>query len=47
MCALCQVLQNDSEPSHCESSYPCYYSHIEGLGFHVVYITRYVIVSVK
>ena len=47
MCALCQVLQHDSEPSHCESSYACYYSHIEGLGFHVVYITRYVIVSVK
>ena len=26
-----------------ESSCPCYYSQIEGLGLHVVNITRYVI----
>ena len=29
--------------SDCESSCPCYYSQIEGLGLHVVNITRYVI----
>ena len=41
--ALCQVLKHGNEPSDCESSCPCYYSQIEGLGLHVVYITRYVI----
>ena len=41
--ALCQVLKHGDEPSDCESSCPCYYSQIEGLGLHVVYITRYVI----
>ena len=41
--ALCQVLKRGDEPSDCESSCPCYYSQIEGLGLHVVYITRYVI----
>ena len=40
---LCQVLKHGNEPSDCESSCPCYYSQIEGLGLHVVYITRYVI----
>ena len=40
---LCQVLKHGDEPSDCESSCPCYYSQIEGLGFHAVYITRYVI----
>ena len=41
--ALCQVLKHGDEPSDCESFCPCYYSQIEGLGLHVVYITRYVI----
>ena len=41
--ALCQVLKHGNKPSDSESSYPCYYSQIEGLGLHVVYITRYVI----
>ena len=41
--ALCQVLKHGEAPSDCVSSCPCYYSHIEGLGLHVVYITRYVI----
>ena len=41
--ALCQVLKHGNEQSDCESSCPCYYSQIEGLGLHVVYITRYVI----
>ena len=41
--ALCQVLKHGDEPSDCESSCPCYYSQIEGLGLHVVTITRYVI----
>ena len=41
--ALCQVLKHGDEPSDCESSCPCYYSQIEGLGLHVVNITRYVI----
>ena len=41
--ALCQVLKQGEEPSDCESSCPCYYSQIQGLGLHVVYITRYVI----
>ena len=41
--ALCQVLKHGDELSDCESSYPCYYSEIEGLGLNVVYITRYVI----
>ena len=40
---LCQVLKNGDEPSDCESSCPCYYSQIEGLGLHVVYIMHYVI----
>ena len=40
--APCQVLKHGNEPSVCESSYPCYYSQIEGLGLNV-YITRYVI----
>ena len=29
--------------TNCEPSCPCYYSQIEGLGLHVVYITCYVI----
>ena len=41
--ALCQVLKHGDEPSVCESSCPCYYSQIEGLGLHVGYITLYVI----
>ena len=41
--AFCQVLKHGDEPSDCESSCPCYYSQIEGLGLHVVYMTRYVI----
>ena len=41
--ALCQVLKHGDEPSDCESSCPCYYSQIEGLGLHVVYIMRYAI----
>ena len=41
--ALCQVLKHGDEPSNCESSCPCYYSQIEGLGLHVVTITHYVI----
>ena len=40
---LCQFLKHGDEPSDGESSCPCYYSHIEGLGLHVVYIARYVI----
>ena len=36
--ALCQVLKHGDEPSDCESSCPCYYSQIEGLGLHVVNI---------
>ena len=28
---------------NCESSCPCYYSQIEGLGLHVVNITHYAI----
>ena len=41
--ALCQVLKcGDKRPSDCESSCPCYYSQIEGLGLYVVYITYYV-----
>ena len=40
--AICQVLKHGDEPSDCESSCPHYYSHIEGLGLHVVYIARYV-----
>ena len=40
--ALCQVLKHGDEPSDCESSCPCYYSQIEGLGLYVVYITYYV-----
>ena len=39
MCdTLCQVLKYGDEASDCESSFPCYYSHIEGLGLHVAYI---------
>ena len=41
--ALCQVLEHGDAPSDCVSPCPCYYSHIDGLGLHVVYITRYVI----
>ena len=41
--AICQVLKHGDEPSDCESSCPCYCSQIEGLGLHVVTITRYVI----
>ena len=41
--ALCQVLKHGDEPSDCESSCPCYYSQIEGLGLHVVTITHHVI----
>ena len=44
--ALCQVLKRGNEPSACESSCPCYYSQIEVLGLHVVYIMRHVI-SIK
>ena len=40
---LCQALKHGDEPSDCESSRLCYYSYIEDLGLHVVYITRYVI----
>ena len=40
--ALCQVPKHCNEPSVCESSCPCYYSQIEGLGLNV-YITHYVI----
>ena len=40
--ALCQVLKHGDEPSDCESSCPCYYSQIQGLGLKV-YITRYAI----
>ena len=43
---LCQVLKHgDKWPI--ESTRPCYYSQIEGLGLHVVYITRYVITIKK
>ena len=45
--ALCQVLKHGDEPSDCESSCPCYFSQIEGLGLHVVNITRYVIAIKK
>ena len=41
--ALCQVLKHGDVSSDCVSSCPCYYSYIEGLGLHVVYVTRYVI----
>ena len=42
--ALCQVLKHGDEgPSGCESSFPYYYSQIEGLGLNVVNITHYVI----
>ena len=44
---FCQVLKHGDEPSDCESSCPCYYSQIEGLGLHVVNITRYVITIKK
>ena len=42
---LCQGLKHGDEPSDCESSSPCYYCQIEGLGLYmyVVYITHYVI----
>ena len=41
---LCQVFKHgDKQPSDRESSCPCYYSLIEGLGLHVGYITHYVI----
>ena len=39
--ALFQVLKHRDEPSDCESTCPCYYSQIEDLGLHVVYITRH------
>ena len=35
---------NGDEPSDSESSCPCFCSQIEGLWFHVVYITRYMYV---
>ena len=38
-----QVLKHGDEPIDCESSRPCYYSQIEGLGLHVVNITYYII----
>ena len=41
--ALCQGLKHGDEPSDCESSCPCYSSHIEGLELHVVCIMQYVI----
>ena len=44
---LCQVLKHGDEPSDCESSCLCYYSYIEDLGLHAVYITRYVIRIMK
>ena len=40
---LYQVLKHGDKPCDCESSCPRYYSHIEGLGLHVVYITCYVV----
>jgi len=40
---LCQVLKHGDEPRDCESSCLCYYSYIEDLGLHAVYIMRYVI----
>ena len=40
---LCQVLKHGDEPHDCESSCLSYYSYIEDLGLHAVYITRYVI----
>ena len=40
---LCQVLKHRDESSDFESSSPCYYSQIVGLGLHVANITRYVI----
>ena len=40
---LCQVLKHGNETSDCESSCLCYYSYIEHLGLHDVYITHYVI----
>ena len=45
--SLCQVLKHGDEPSDCESSCPCYYSQIEGLGLDVVNITCYVITIKK
>ena len=39
---LCQVLKHGDKPQDCESCL-CYYSYIEDLGLHAVYITRYVI----
>ena len=39
--AICQVLKHGHEPSDGESSCPCYCSQIEGVGLHVVNITRY------
>ena len=39
---FCQVLKHGDEPSDCKSSCPRYYYQIEGLGLHVVNITRYV-----
>ena len=35
---LCQVLKHGDEPSDYESSCLCYYSYIEDLGLHAVYI---------
>ena len=37
------MIKHGDEPSDCESSCPCYYSQIEGLGLHIVIITRSVI----
>ena len=44
---LCQVLKHGDELSDCESSCLCYYSYIEDLGLHAVYITHYVIRKIK
>ena len=41
--ALCQGLKHGDKPSDWESSRPRYYSQIEGLGLHFVYIMRHVI----
>ena len=45
---MCETLfvrfsKHGDKPSNCESSHPCYYSQIEGLGLHVVNIMHYII----
>ena len=39
----CCLMQSANVIHRCRSSCPCYYSQIEGLGLHVVYIMHYVI----